>query len=206
MRDLTSGMQAAIADKVVYPILFAFFDFESAPVRFWTGYGPFTWGGNTYVGSGDLGSIGEVEETTEIAAKGVTFTLSGIPTSLLALSLLDNYQNRACKLWLGACTADGTLIADPYMIFAGRMDVINMEEGGEMSNVTITAENRLVDLHRSRERRYTDADQRIDFADDEAFKFVNALQEKSILWGQAYSPTANNTDNGGDSYNGYDQN
>lgn len=202
MRDLTVDMSAHIVAPKLSDILMAYFDFESAPVRFWTGYGDIVWAGDTYVGAGDIGSVSDIEEAAEIASKGTSFTLSGIPTAILALALQDNYQQRPCKLWLGALDSAGVVVVSPYQIFSGRMDTISLEEGGETSNMTLTAENRLVDLRRSRERRWTDADQRIDFPDDEGFKFVNALQDKQLRWGQGYTPTATPSGNNGYGGNG----
>ena len=63
-----------------------------------------------------------MEETAEIAAKGATITLSGIPSNLISLAITEPYQGRLCKIMFGAIDAnreyllqeDGSFVAtDP---------------------------------------------------------------------------------------------
>ena len=49
--------------------------------------------------------------------------------------------------------------------------------------MSVTAESRLIDLDVTRERRYTDADQKIDFPDDKGLEFIADIQDKEIIWG-----------------------
>jgi len=60
---------------------------------------------------------------------------------------------------------------------------MNIQESGNVANVNITGESRLIDLEIARERRYTSEDQKIDFPDDKGFEFVADLQNKEIVWG-----------------------
>lgn len=197
-RDLTAGMKAVTESAHVAPIMFAFFDFASGPVRVWTGYGNIVMGGDTYVGTGDLGTVGNIEETAEVAAKGTSFQLSGIPSEMIALALADAYQGRAAKLWIAAMDDTGSIVADPYQIFSGRMDVIEIQDGADTSTISLSAESRLIDLNRTRERRYTDEDQKIDYPTDEGLKFISALQNRQLLWGSSRSNagSGSNSDNG----------
>jgi hypothetical protein len=48
----------------------------------------------------------------------------------------------------------------------------------------LTAESRLIDLERSRERRYTSEDQKIDYPNDKGLEFIADLQDKEIVWGR----------------------
>lgn len=189
-RGLTSDLATAIVARVVNPVLLAFFDFESGPVRVWSGIGDLSWGGNTYGGIGNFGGVSPIEETKDLSARGATFTLSGIPSSLVALALTDNYQGRAAKLWLAALDSSMALVADPYLLFGGRMDTMSSTDGGETSTLTLAVENRMIDLDRSRERRYTEEDQHIDFPADTGLRYINGLQDKSIQWGSGTGTVA----------------
>ena len=77
-----------------------------------------------------------------------------------------------------------SLIADPFLCFAGRLDVPDMVIGGERMTIAVAYESRLIDLDRARERRYTSEDQKIDYPDDLGFDFVPALQDMQIVWGR----------------------
>jgi hypothetical protein len=60
---------------------------------------------------------------------------------------------------------------------------MTIDEGAESSTMSVTAESRLIDLDVTRERRYTDADQKIDFPDDKGLEFIADIQDKEIIWG-----------------------
>jgi len=156
--------------------------FDSGAARLWTGYGDLVFDNKTFVGGGNLLNVSEVEETSEIEAKGLTLTLSGVPSELIALTLNEPYQNRLMRLYVGAIKPDGSI--EHYQLFAGRLDVMNILEEGETATITVTVENRLIDLNRPRIRRYTSEDQKAIFVGDLGFDYVNELQNKQIEWGR----------------------
>lgn len=188
-RGITNALKTATEAKVVYPIALVSLAFPSGTLRFWTGYGELVWDGQTWYGAGDLGEVSEIEEAVEVAAKGSTLRLNGIPTDIGAASLTENYQGRAAIMYLGSMDASGALVADPYPILSGRMDQIEKQDGGKTATLSLTVENRLVDLYRNRERRLTHEDQQTDYPGDKGFEFVNSLQNKQLLWGNSTTPT-----------------
>jgi hypothetical protein len=62
------------------------------------------------------------------------------------------------------------------------------------ATIAINAENRLVDLNRPSNLRYTNASQQILNSSDTGFKYVQAIQGKEILWGR---PSNSDTTGGG---------
>lgn len=183
-RDLTAAYQNAITADVVAPALLLSMEFDEGTVNAWTGFGDLTWDSKTFSGVGDFGSLSDVDETSNIQANGVTFTLSGIPSSLISVALTYEYQGRPVRCWLAALNiTTGAIIADPYQLFAGRMDVMTINEGAESATITLTAESVLIDLQRPRNRRYTHEDQIAEFAGDLFFEYVAGLVEKNITWG-----------------------
>jgi len=156
--------------------------FDSGVSRLWNGYGELQFEGKTFLGGGNLLNVSEVEESSEIEAKGLTLRLSGLPTELIALTLQEPYQNRIARLFVGAIKPDGTI--ESYELFAGRLDVMDIEESGESASISVTVENRLIDLNRARIRRFTSEDQKSLFPGDRGFDYVNDLQDKPIEWGK----------------------
>ncbi len=181
-RDLPSSIVAEIAKKVVQLVLLAEFDFAAGPVRFWTGIGNLTWVGNVFTGCASLGTVTPVDETTDNSAAGLTFTLSGIPSDLVALALGDAYRGRRCKLWLAIINSTPAIV-DAYQIFGGRMDVMKISDSGATCAIALQAENALVDLQRPRNLRYTDQEQQQLFPGDRGLEFVASLANKQIYWG-----------------------
>jgi hypothetical protein len=74
---------------------------------------------------------------------------------------------------------EGLPVADPFPLWAGLMDTMEVTDGAEPS-VALAYESRLVDLERAEVRRYTDADQQAEYPGDRFFEFVPALQEAEI--------------------------
>ena len=184
-RDLTTVVENALDDEVVYPFFATELLFDTTPLRLWTGVGEATIDGNTYTGTGNLLDVSSVEETSEIAVRGATLTLSGVPTEVLSLALQTPYQGRVCNIYFGV--VNGNTYSGLTQIFSGYMDEMNIEEGPESSAVELKVENKLIDLERSRVRRYTSGYQKSVYPNDRGFDFVEDLQDKEIVWGRSVS-------------------
>lgn len=182
-RSLTTDLKNETQAASLAPAFFAFFDFQAGAVRVWSGVGDKVWGGNTYNGLGYLGTMSPIEESADLKANGVAFQLSGVPSTLIATVLGDNYQGRDVKLWFGALDQSDTIIADPYQIFAGRMDAVEIDDGTETATIRVHAESRMIDLRRNNERRYTHEDQQLDFPGDDGLKFMPTAQTTPFVWG-----------------------
>jgi hypothetical protein len=78
-RNIDSTLAAGLANANIQPFILAALTFKSGTVWVWSGVGSLTWGGNTYLGVGSLGTISAISEGTSVQADGMTVTLSGIP-------------------------------------------------------------------------------------------------------------------------------
>lgn len=181
-RGLTTAAQTAVADETVVRTVAVELDFPSGFVRWNASPADITISGNTFSGVGALGAITAAEEGTELRSYGLTVKLTGIPRDAIALALAEDYQGRAATVW-DVPLNDTTWqpVADPVVIFRGRMD--QMDIGlGEMAEVSMKLENRLTDWERPKIKRYTDVDQRDRDANDGSFRFVAASTDKEIIW------------------------
>lgn len=182
-RGITSAMITAIAAGTVYPILFGEFDFSGGTIYVNNGPFPVTWNAHTWVGLGKFVSVQPIRETADVNANNVSFVLNGVDSALIAELFGNRSRGRWCYLWLGCFNSSGTLLADPQMVFAGRMDQPVINDQGQTASINLSAESRLVDLQRPRERRYTDQDQKAYYPTDTFFMFVAGLQDRQIQWG-----------------------
>ena len=197
-RTLSASMVTEVTATQLSPILLANLQF-STPVYLWSGYGNLVYNSTTYLGLGTLGTISPLEETTDLAARGLTLRLSGVPTANVSLALTENYQGRECSIMFGALSPTaGTLIASPVTVFAGRMDVMQITDDGNTAEITMTAESKLMEFKRPREIRYTDEEQQQLFPGDVGLEFVNDIQEKAIYWGNPNQTQATDWDAGGE--------
>ena len=201
-RTLTSGMLGVTTAEIVRPAYFVRMVFDSGEspnvLNIWNGIGDLAFGGNTYTGTGDLLSISQITETADIQASGINVSLAGVKSSLIVIAKDHDYQGRPLTVSLGAFDASGSLIADPVIVFSGFMDTMTIAESGQYSTISIAVENKLISFERSKVRRYTAEDQKIDHPTDKGFEFVTAIVQKEIIWGRPTSQSAGGDTDGAD--------
>lgn len=203
-RDISGAILNSLEDSVVYPFFAVQFDFDSQPIRVWTGTGTLVYEGLSYTGTGNLLNVSSIEETSEMAVRGATLTMTGIPSELLSLALQEPYQGRTCTIYFGMFRK-GALLTESSVyllkedggkifletqetglsqLFTGYMDEMNIDEGPEFATIEMKVENKLIDLERTRIRRFSSGYQKSVYPNDKGLDFVEALQDKEILWGR----------------------
>lgn len=183
-RPIDAATLAEFESSTVRLGIFVEMLFDSGPLRLWNGFRDFTVFGDIYTGAGFLGRLSAITETTETRAVGLEFSLSGLPTSVLAISLNEEFSERPINIFLGAFDADEVLVADPHKFFSGRMDASNTIESGSTATITVTAESSMIDLRRAKNLRYTDQTQKDLFPGDSGLSIIADLQDREIVWGQ----------------------
>jgi len=184
-RDISSAITNNLEDEVIQPFFAIELLFDSAPIRLWTGTGDATIDGDTYIGTGNLLDISSVEETSEIAVRGATITLSGMSSEVISLALQSPYQGRVCNMYFGIVS--GNTYSSLTQIFSGYMDEMNIDEGPDFGSIELKVENKLIDLERARVRRFTSGYQKSVYPGDKGLDFVESLQDKEIVWGRSVS-------------------
>lgn len=182
-RSVTSGFASAVAAGTVYPAILVEGNFDSGPLRLWSGIGNLTWNTYTWTGAGTLLGVETISEKGTVEALGTTVSLTGIPSSIISLALAEPYQGRLIRIYQALLDATGAVISDPDERFTGRADVMSISDDAATCTISMTVESRLIDLQRPRWRRYTNEDQQIDYPGDRGFEFVASIQDKPIKWG-----------------------
>ena len=211
-RNLTQDFISQIEGTQLSPALLVKLSFDSGDTNFWTGLGDLIFrettfltdnNGNiltdnndnklennkstaqsdTYIGIGDVLGITAIEETQELKAKSLSITLSGLNSTIISTALNTNYQGRIARVWFAVLNNDGSLIANPHEIFIGRMDVMSFIDNGETSDFEIKCESNAIDIRKSKERRYTPEDQKIDFPNDRGLDYIPKIEDIDIVWG-----------------------
>lgn len=183
-RDLPTGMAAATSAATVAPVFLVQLNWPTGTVYAWSGYGNISWNAQTWIGTGNLGGISNIRESSDGSANGITVSLSGIPSAELARALEDDSQGQPAKVYFGILSSSGAFTVDPYLIFDGAIDVCPVLDNGDTATIYIQIEKELIDT-RTRGRRYTHEDQQIDHPGDLGFQYVAGLAAKEITWGTA---------------------
>lgn len=183
-RGLDAATQTASEAGRADPVALVKLEFASGDVRLWTGWGTLTYDGEDYTGAGDLGTIGPIDEDSDLSRNTMEIGLRGLPNDIVAIALSEQYQGRPCTLFVGYLDpVTGQLVGDPAA-FTGQMDFPTIELGAECQ-IVLTVEDEFAVLDKPKVRRYNDADQQSRYPGDRFFEFVEQTTDKQINWGVA---------------------
>ena len=184
-RNLTEAMAAAMVAGTVAPILLFEAEFSSGTVHYWTGIGDLEWNALTWRGIGDLIECAPVDETNDLKAQGIALTVKGISSADVAIALNELRGGQDGAIRLALLEDSGAVIANPKILFRGRMDIGEIDDTDpEKPVILLTYEHELINLRRPREWRLTDEHQRKLFTDDIGMRWMAGLQDKELVWGQ----------------------
>lgn len=183
-----TGIDSAITNRLGADHQELFFaikaEFDTSDILVWTGKDDLVISSETYTGAGSLLSIGGVEDSREIKSTGLTVALSGMDTTVLDYALTESYQNRFITLFMGYLMGGSNEVAGTIVLFKGRMTTLNITDDPTGSTITIDAENRLIDLDRPSNLRYTKESQEFLYTGDTGLDRINQIQDKEIVWGR----------------------
>ena len=194
------GLDASIVNRLGADEQAIFFavkaEFDTDDILVWSGIDDLIIGSDTYTGAGTLLSISNSEDNLELKSNGLVVSLSGMDTTVVNYALTENYQNRPITIFMGYVMGGTNEVAGTLTLFKGRMTSLVINDTPDGSTVTIDAENRLVDLDRPSNLRYTKESQNFLHSGDTGFNRVASLQDKQINWGKS-SQTAGSSGGGG---------
>lgn len=171
-------------------------EFDTDDIFVWSGTDDLVIGSDTYTGAGNLLSISNSEDNLELKSNGLVVALSGMDTTIVNYALTENYQNRPITIFMGYVMGGTNEVAGTLTLFKGRMTSLVINDTPEGSTVTIDAENRLVDLDRPSNLRYTKESQNFLHSGDTGFNRVASLQDKQINWGKTSSSAGSGSGSG----------
>ena len=178
-RAVPASILTALAQPEVQPFYAVEMLFDSGAVRLWTGYDDRTIDGETYVGAGELLQFEGLEEVSDLSARSMTISLSGVAASLVSLALGEPYQRRKCRVLFGV-----TDVSDYVEVFSGQLNKMTIEDSGDTSTIAVLVDSKLVALEKTSNRRYTSENQKSRYANDTFFDYVTAIQDAEIVWGR----------------------
>lgn len=142
-----------------------------------------TWNGQTYTASQYLG-FSSIQETSDLLVNSVTISLSGVDQLVVAALLQETYLNRKIKIRTAMLDSAYGVIADPVLIFDGRMNRPAVAVDPDNGTVVCTVEgvSHWTDFERRRGRHSNDVEQQALFPGDLGFAQVPTIKDQ-IFWG-----------------------
>ncbi len=182
-RFVSSTNETEAAKVSVTLCLLAEFDLLTGFVRVHDGTGNLSFGGNTYYGIGQFGSVETIEESTDTVARGVRCTLTGVDATLLSDVIAGGNQGRDVTFYLGLLAENSmTFVADPEEVWGGRLDTFDIKLSKGAASIKVSAEHRL--RREPTAARYTNEDQQIRFANDRGFDMLHLISTTKAAWGE----------------------
>lgn len=149
-----------------------------------SGYGNIDYGGNTYLGVGKFAGVGTVQEDTSVISQGMSISLEGITSDDLSDALTDITQGQPATLLVVLLDGNWNVVGTPIAAYAGLTDAVGIQQNPDgTSNISVALENRLTQLQRNREYRWTNAQMQELNPGEQGFIYTANLQNYVALWG-----------------------
>lgn len=177
MRTVSVGAQSALSGSEPVPIV-AFLELQLSSMFYLCTAGvDIDWNGHTWLATGLLGSIDIISDTaTELS--GLKFTLSGVSSDALALSLGENIQGAPAIMRIAMLDPQTHAVIDVQDVWSGTLDQMTTSGG----TISVTAEHRGISMQRPNAIRYTDADQQRLYPGDRCLEYIVAQSQSQDVW------------------------
>jgi hypothetical protein len=155
-------------------------DFDTDPAYLWSGLGSLSWGGHTWTGIGDLGSISNVGENSALKDSAIKATFNHMSSDLVDAVTTMDPVGRPFELHLALFTDDNQL-EDVITLTSGFIDAVELVDG-DTGHISMDLVSEAALLGRLTAFRLDDQHQQNFFPGDLGLEFVTSLDEE-ILWG-----------------------
>ncbi len=184
-RGATAAVQTELGKSRLQPVHLVEVLFDTTPIYMTDAWTDVVWDSKTFIALGHFLGFSDIEETAELQVANLTAQLSGVDQSLIAAVLSENYIDRTLNIYKAFLDGNLAVIADPVLIFSGRMDspVIDENPDDGTCTVSVSASNAWVDFERKSGRHTNHTEQQIYFPGDKGFEFVSAVTSE-ITWGR----------------------
>jgi hypothetical protein len=183
-RNIDAALLATLDDAWLNPVLFVKMEFDDGTLYLHNDLGDIIWGGFTWLGTGDLGQVGEIEERDDRSPTGVVLRLSGIDTTLLNELANEDHFDRPVTIYLGVRDASsGALVSTPFEIFAGTIDHMTGASGTPTSMIEEQVESELMEFDNTPAIFFSDAQQQKNYPGDLGLKFLEAMANLKLKVG-----------------------
>ena len=183
MRDINSATKAATTNSHIDMLYLCELDWPDGMVRLHTGIGALMYQGQEYLGSGNLGKVGDITDNAEKGRHQCLLTLSGLDDAQVAQAIEHECYGRSGVLRIGFLDKHSRLDeAAVHTLFAGDIDQIAIDKGEKNSlSVTLTSDN----LERAQRlsARYNDESHQRRHSGDRFFRYVTAMVDRPFYWG-----------------------
>lgn len=199
MPVLTTANQAAADAPQNVPLTLVYLDVAGDPAWAWSGHGDLTMtvandpllaGGATFLGVGDIGSIGQITHAADGSIQNMQISLGRVDMTTGEPAAFANnvasWSHRRAVVWRAFGRTDasgGVLIDPPFRLMTARMVHVGIINGREPSLAVKLASKAATDGQRASGWKMADAHQQRFWPGDTAFAFIPLLMQLELRFG-----------------------
>jgi hypothetical protein len=182
-RILTTAVKNELATDSLQPINLIYINIGTG-LRVTDHYKDVTYDSNTYTASSLFTKLSSVTESSEIQVSNITLTFTGADQTITALFLTNDYLEKDADIYKGFIDSNEALIADPFLLFKGRIEGFSINESLNNSQVNVSIASHWADFSKVEGRKTNTGMQQIHFPDDLGFEFASQTVQ-DIKWGRS---------------------
>jgi len=182
-RTLTTAVKNELATDSLQPITLVYINVGTG-FRFTDHYKDITYDSNTYSASSLFTRLSSVTESSEIEVSNITLSFSGADQTIISLFLSNSYMEKEAEVYKGLLNTSEAVIADPFLLFKGRIESFSIDESINQSNANIVVASHWSDFSKIEGRKTNTGSQQIHFSTDLGFELASQTVQ-DIKWGRA---------------------
>ena len=138
----------------------------------------------TYSASDFILGISNHTEETDITKSSVSLNLSGADQTFISTVLNENVVNDSVDIFRGFLDDSNALIADPFLLYRGKIDSFDIAETDKDSQVNLSIVSNWADFEKKNGRKTNNTSQQRFFTGDVGMDFASQTVQ-DIKWGRA---------------------
>ena len=182
-RNLTTALKNELETDSLQPINLVYINVDTG-FRFTDHYKDVVYDSNTYTASSLFTKLSSVKESSEVEVSNITLSFSGADQTIISLFLSNNYMEKEAEVYKGFLDNNEQVIADPFLLFKGRIESFSIDESINQSNANIVVASHWSDFSKIEGRKTNTNSQQLHFANDLGFEFASQTVQ-DIKWGRA---------------------
>jgi hypothetical protein len=182
-RSLTTAVKNELATDSLNPVILIYLNLGTG-LRFTDHYKDITYDSNTYSASSLFLGLSNVSESSEVAVDSIVISFDGANQTIVSLILNSPYMEKEAEVYRGFLNSSQQLIADPFLLFKGRIESFNLDEDINTSSISLNIASHWSDFEKIKGRKTNTSSQQLHFSGDVGFDFASQTTQ-DIKWGKA---------------------
>ena len=182
-RGLTSAVNTELATDSLNPVTLVYLGVSTGS-RYTDHYKDITYDSNTYLASSIFLDTSAVSESSEVEITNIQLRFSGADQTIISLFLSNQYMEKEAEVYKGFLDSSEQVIADPFLLFKGRIESFSIDESINQSNVNIVVASHWSDFSKIEGRKTNTGSQQLHFTNDLGFEFASQTVQ-DIKWGRS---------------------